>query len=175
MVGVSIEPDTKDWTWVLERACQECGFDPRGVAPGDLPGRFRATTARWRGALSGPDATRRPDERTWSRTEYACHVRDVHRLFAQRVRLMLDHDDPQFDNWDQDATAVQDRYDLQDPATVERELLEAGEAVAEVYAGVEADQWERPGRRSNGSAFTVATLGVYHLHDVEHHLWDVRR
>ena len=21
------EPDTKDWTWVLERACPECGFD----------------------------------------------------------------------------------------------------------------------------------------------------
>jgi hypothetical protein len=24
----AITPDTKDWTWVLERACPECGFDP---------------------------------------------------------------------------------------------------------------------------------------------------
>ena len=23
----TLEPDTKDWTWVLERACHECGFD----------------------------------------------------------------------------------------------------------------------------------------------------
>ena len=35
------------------------------------------------------------------------------------------------------------------------------------------DQWQRTGRRSNGSAFTVETLGRYHLHDVVHHLWDV--
>ena len=34
-------------------------------------------------------------------------------------------------------------------------------------------QWERTGRRSNGDLFTVQTLGVYHLHDVTHHLWDV--
>ena len=22
-----IVPDTKDWTWVLDRPCEECGFD----------------------------------------------------------------------------------------------------------------------------------------------------
>jgi hypothetical protein len=26
-----IVPDTKDWTWVLERPCPECGFDASGV------------------------------------------------------------------------------------------------------------------------------------------------
>ena len=24
---MSITPDTKDWTWVLERPCPECGFE----------------------------------------------------------------------------------------------------------------------------------------------------
>jgi hypothetical protein len=38
---------------------------------------------------------------------------------------------------------------------------------------VEGDQWERTGRRSNGSVFTVRTLAVYFLHDVEHHLADI--
>jgi hypothetical protein len=33
--------------------------------------------------------------------------------------------------------------------------------------------WDRPGLRSNGSRFTVASLGRYHLHDVVHHLRDV--
>ena len=28
-------------------------------------------------------------------------------------------------------------------------------------------------RRSNGSVFTVGTLAVYFLHDVEHHLHDL--
>jgi hypothetical protein len=39
---------------------------------------------------------------------------------------------------------------------------------------VRPDQWDRPGRRSNGSSFTATTLGQYFLHDVVHHLHDVR-
>lgn len=172
---MAIEPDTKDWTWVLEQACPECGFDPAGVEVRDLPDLIHENTRGWYGALDGPDAAVRPDAGTWSRLEYACHVRDVHRIFGERVRLMLDQDDPAFANWDQDVTAVEDRYDLQDPATVSVELVEAAADVAAVYAGVGADQWERRGRRSNGSVFTVATIGAYHLHDVVHHLVDIGR
>ena len=32
-----IEPDTKDWTWVLERPCPECGFDASSVSFDDVP------------------------------------------------------------------------------------------------------------------------------------------
>jgi hypothetical protein len=45
--------------------------------------------------------------------------------------------------------------------------------VASAYTGVEGAAWDRPGRRSNGSVFTIASLARYHLHDVEHHLVDV--
>jgi hypothetical protein len=34
-------------------------------------------------------------------------------------------------------------------------------------------QWDRRGLRSNGSQFTVLTLGQYFLHDLAHHLVDV--
>jgi hypothetical protein len=172
---MAIEPDTKDWTWVLQESCPECGFDPAAVDVHALPELVHENTRGWYGALDGADAAVRPDDATWSRLEYACHVRDVHRLFAERLRLMLEQDDPRFANWDQDVTAVEDRYDLQDPATVSVELVEAAAEVAAVYAGVAEDQWSRPGRRSNGSVFTVATLGVYHLHDVVHHLHDIGR
>ena len=47
------------------------------------------------------------------------------------LRLMLDEDDPEFENWDQDATAVEERYDEQDPDTVATELTVAAEDVAE--------------------------------------------
>ncbi|WP_221177277.1 DinB family protein [Nocardioides marmoriginsengisoli] len=170
---MAIEPDTKDWTWVLERPCPECGFDPSAIDATTLPDLIRSNTRGWYGVLDGADAAVRPGPQTWSRLEYACHVRDVHRLFGERVGLMLDQDDPQFANWDQDVTAIEDRYDEQDPSVVAVELVEAAADVAAVYAGVASDAWQRTGRRSNGSLFTVETLGIYHLHDVVHHLYDI--
>jgi hypothetical protein len=170
---VSIEPDTKDWTWVLERACPECSYDAAAVDPATLPDALRASARRWKVALADPDCAVRPAKNIWSPLEYACHVRDVHRVFDERLVRMLAEEDPLFASWDQDATAVEDHYDEQDPATVADELVAAAGAVADRYAGVSGDQWLRTGRRSDGARFTVASLGRYHLHDVEHHLYDV--
>lgn len=168
-----VEPDTKDWTWVLERPCPDCGLDVGSVDRADLGRMLRENAASWPVALSAPGATERPHPDVWSVTEYACHVRDVHRLFAQRVALMLSDDNPEFANWDQDVTAVESRYDLADPSEVGPELDAAAGAVADLYDSVEGTAWARPGRRSNGDAFTVESIGRYHLHDVAHHLWDV--
>ena len=86
---------------------------------------------------------------------------------------MLSEDAPTFPDWDQDETAVTERYGEQDPAVVGREVTEAAAALAGAFAGVPADAWDRTGLRSNGSEFTVLTLGQYVLHDLAHHLRDV--
>jgi hypothetical protein len=169
----TIEPDGKDWTWVLERPCPECGFVASGVDVATLGTAFRENAASWATALAGPGVAARPRGDVWSVLEYACHVRDVHRLFDERVRLMLGADEPRFANWDQDETAVTERYDEQDPAVVGPDLVAAAGAVADRYDAVPPDAWTRRGLRSNGSEFTVETLGRYHLHDVVHHLHDV--
>jgi hypothetical protein len=100
-------------------------------------------------------------------------VRDVFRLFDERLALMLAEDDAHFANWDQDATAIEARYDLQDPNTVGRELVAAGEALASRFDSVTGGQWQRTGVRSDGALFTVETFGRYLVHDPTHHLWDV--
>ena len=171
---MTIEPDGKDWTWVLERRCEECGFDAVEVSGTELSGHVLASAGAWVERLTvREDARQRPDPHTWSPLEYACHVRDVHRVMTGRVHRMLDDDDPGFESWDQDATAEQERYGEQDPQAVSSELVEAARAGAELLVGIRGDQWQRPGRRSDGFRFTVESLGRYWLHDVEHHLHDV--
>jgi hypothetical protein len=168
-----ITPDTKDWTWVLDRPCPECGFEAGAVEVSDVPEEISANAAAWDLVLQRPDVRRRPDDATWSALEYACHVRDVYRIFTARLRLMLELHDPLFENWDQDATAVQQRYDLQDPQQVRREVADAAEAAAAAFADVAPEQYGRLGRRSDGAVFTVRRLAQYFVHDPVHHLWDV--
>ncbi|MEO8827797.1 DinB family protein [Lapillicoccus sp.] len=167
-------PDDKDWTWTLERPCPECGFDAAMVEPVAIPALVRDAVSRWADVLARPEATRRPSPTTWSPLEYACHVRDVCTLFTERLRLMVEEDDPTFANWDQDETALDDRYWTQDPEVVGEQLADAGETLAVAYTRVGDGQWNRTGIRSNGSEFTVESLGRYLLHDLFHHVWDVQ-
>ena len=169
----TITPDSKDWTWVLERPCEECGFDSRTVAGPEIGDRVRANTAVWQQVLGRPDVATRPAPGVWSPLEYACHVVDVHRVFEARTALMLAEDDPLFENWDQDATAVAGRYAEQDPATVSGELSGAAAAAAARFDAVTGDEWARTGRRGDGAVFTVESLGRYFVHDWTHHLRDV--
>jgi DinB superfamily len=172
---MAITPDTKNWTWVLESRCPECGFDASTLSERDVAAELRNNAAEWPAVLERDTVRDRPDEGTWSALEYAAHVRDVFRVFAQRLALMLAEDDPTFANWDQDETAIADRYNEQDPAVVSRELVEAGNALAAAFDAVPDASWSRRGLRGDGAVFTVATLARYLAHDPVHHLWDVNR
>lgn len=175
IVAMPIVPDDKDWTWVVLRPCPECGFDASMLAVADVAAGIRDNAGRWRALVDHPLVAMRPSDDRWSGLEYACHVRDVYRLYDQRLARMLDEDDPLFENWDQDATAIEDAYGDQDPGTVVTDLEAAGARLADRFDGVSGDQWQRPGRRSDGAAFTVDTFSRYLLHDPVHHLWDVEQ
>ena len=169
-------PDDKSWTWVLERPCPECGFDASTTAAESVAALTRHNAQDWRALLAaGSIHAGRPRDDTWSSLEYACHVRDVFVRYDQRIRLMEDEDDPLFPNWDQDASAVDDHYDEQDAVRVVEELSDAAEALARRLDAISGDVWARPGRRSDGASFTIATISRYMVHDVIHHVWDLRR
>jgi hypothetical protein len=170
---MAITPDLKDWTWVLDRPCPECGFEAYAFPREEIGDRIRTNVERWRPVLADEHVRRRPDDATWAPLEYACHVRDVFRIYDERLALMLTRDEPGFPNWDQDATAIDDDYLGQDPARVMDELAGAGEQLARSFDGVAGDQWDRRGTRSDGAAFTVETFARYLLHDPIHHLVDV--
>ncbi|WP_028936999.1 DinB family protein [Pseudonocardia spinosispora] len=168
-----ITPDDRDWTWVLDRPCPECGLDVRSVGCEEVAQRLRANSAQWLPVLRRRDVALRPDPATWSPLEYACHVRDVFRIYDRRLQLMLTEHDPLYPNWDQDRTAIQDRYHEQEPSVVATELTAAGQRLAQRFDAVRGEEWSRPGRRSDGASFTVDTFSRYLLHDPVHHLHDV--
>jgi hypothetical protein len=173
---MTITPDTKNWTWVLERPCPECGFEAGAIARDDVPALLRANAEGWRRYFAENDAEElraRPEPAKWSPLEYACHVRDCNKIYFLRVGLMLAEDDPEYPNWDQDASAVEDEYGKQDPDEVIVELLATAEEVAGRFASVSAGQWERTGHRGDGADFTIESIARYFVHDPIHHLWDV--
>ena len=168
-----ITPDDKDWTWVLREPCPECGFDASTVDAGDVAHMVRTNAARWPELLADRRARRRPSDDRWSALEYACHVRDVFELYDERLVAMLADDGVQFANWDQDVTAVEQRYGEQDPAEVAAALTTAAERLARRFDAVEGDQWAHRGIRSDGATFTVDSFARYFIHDPVHHVHDV--
>lgn len=168
-----ITPDDKNWTWVLEKKCHDCGFDASSFDANRIGDALRDQVIRWKDVLQRDDVRMRPRPNVWSPLEYGCHVRDVFRIFNERLKLMLEAIDPAFENWDQDETAIADRYGLQKPEDVARVLAEAGDLLASRFDSVQPDQWMRRGFRSDGSVFTVESIAKYLLHDPVHHLWDV--
>jgi len=167
------EPDDKDWTWVLESRCPECGFDSGSLVRQQIGVLVMRSSKAWQEALAGPGVRSRPAPNVWSVLEYGSHCRDVCTIFEARVTSMLSQGNPLFANWDQDATALEQRYWEADPAVVADEIAAAGELAAAAFTAVADDQWLRKGRRSNGSVFTVESLGRYFVHDLVHHLHDV--
>lgn len=172
---MGIVPDGKNWTWVLERPCPECGFAGEHFDPRDAPSAIQHNARRWAELLAHPHVRARPNDHTWSALEYACHVRDVYRLYLYRLDLMRGEDGPQFPNWDQDQTAIDDRYDLQDPVEVAGELAVAADLLARAFADVRDDEWGRTGFRSDGAAFTIDSFTRYMVHDPVHHVHDAEQ
>jgi hypothetical protein len=168
-----IVADTKNWTWVIERPCPECSFDAStysdvGIAPAILD-----NAASWPAVLARPTVRDRPNDSTWSPLEYTAHVRDVLAVYRERLRLMVETDDPLYPNWDQDETAMAERYNEQDPVVIGEQLSANATDLAGAVAELSAEQWQRVGRRSDGVSFTVSNMLTYMTHDLVHHRWDV--
>ncbi len=168
-------PDTKDWTWVVDRPCPECGFDPASVVPEGIPAILADVARNFSLALGRADAGVRPDPRTWSAVEYGQHVADVLAVMTGRLELILASDGrgTVFADWDQDAAAVEKQYWCSTGPETAILIEERAAAAAEVWARPAGEQWGWPGTRSNGSQFTAARLGTYIVHDIVHHLHDV--
>jgi DinB superfamily len=184
--------------------CEECGFEydlseARRVGQSIVEGIAEfAVILRARDV----DVAARPQPSTWSPLEYGCHLRDV--LLVQRERVLAARraDRPSFDPMGRDERVEHDGYAEQDPDDVARQLTDAAQMFANVLNRLGPDQmgpdqmgpdqmgtdqmgtdqmgtdeWDRSvmynyPQRSERSLRWVA---VHTLHEIHHHLLDVRR
>jgi hypothetical protein len=100
-------------------------------------------------------------------------VRDVLRIGDARLLLMLVQVNPLFPNWDQDQTALDADYAGQDAGTVATGLAASAARFTADLESLSRAEWERTGRRSDGTGFTVDSFARYVAHDPIHHLADV--
>ena len=157
-----------------------CGLDLDSINPPDAVAALRSFPRRYRALLTGfeddedADALvrRRPDPSTWSALEYAAHVRDVFRLFDERIRRALASDGAEVADWDHEAAAA--GYADLEPAVVLDELVDGAERLAGAVADLPHDAWGRTVVRL-GESETVLDLARKAVHEGSHHLRDVER
>jgi hypothetical protein len=163
--------------------CDECGFEyDLSLAP-TAAAAIRAAVAEVAGILGGggghaaDDLRTRRQAGTWSPLEYGCHVRDV--LLVQRERVLAARraDRPSFDPMGRDERVEHDGYAAQDASDVARQLTDAAHMFANVLDRLPAGDldrtvmynYPRPSERS------LRWVAVHTLHEVRHHLLDIRR
>lgn len=160
--------------------CEECGYAYDLAAATRVAHEIRAGVAELAELLT-TTAPRTLAQRTapelWSPLEYACHVRDV--LLTQRERVLLARrvDIPAAVPMGRDERVAQEGYAEQDPAEVAEEVTIAGRLLANVLSRLDTADWELrliynwPQRTER----TLRWVAANTLHDVRHHLLDIRR
>jgi DinB superfamily len=159
--------------------CDACGFTYDDLPVAEIHSRLRASPDRFRQALvrvGAGLARQRPRPDVWSALEYACHVRDVLLIQRDRTVQALVETNPGFARMHRDERVGLARYDAHPPPVVADQLGLAAELCATVFEGLTAEQWARPliYNYPAPSPRDLAWLARNTVHEVEHHLADIR-
>ncbi|MBK5256172.1 MAG: DinB family protein, partial [Vicinamibacteria bacterium] len=108
---------------------------------------------------------RKPAPEKWSAMEVACHLRDVERLWADRIVKAAFSDTPAFYMLDVDALAAKNSYNTQDLAAAIKEFARLREDNLRLLRALPPSQWKRTGvhpKRGEISIERVVEIMVGH-------------
>ncbi len=160
--------------------CEECRYTYDLAAATRAGDDIRADVAELAGLLTTTDRAtlaRRTSPELWSPLEYCCHVRDM--LLTQRERVLLARrvDVPTAVPMGRDQRVAHEGYAEQDPVEVAEELTMASRLLAHVLSRLDPADWELRlvHKWPEHTERTLRWVAAHTVHDVHHHLLDVRR
>jgi hypothetical protein len=160
--------------------CTECGFDYDDLPVDDVPAMLRSFAPEYSGRLVDTAVTQlraHPFVGVWSALEYACHVRDVFEVQRQRVDQILTEDCPTLTPMGRDERVTRNHYNEQDPPVVAGELIDAASELADAYARLTAEEWQRTAIYNYPTVQERSLVWIARnaTHEAQHHLMDIDR
>ena len=153
--------------------CAECGFnfkeDKASLVArcGDFPEALKDVLE----SAANERIRARPVPEIWAPIEYAAHVGEALRWYAQRIRRVLDEDFPKLKPFDFDAAADAGEYRRRSVDMVLTDLRGACRELANIARPVSDLQLGRCGLGSDGSPRSVALLLARAHHEPVHTSW----
>jgi len=117
---------------------------------------------------------RRPAPDQWSIKEVCAHLRDSLEIDGERIRRMLEEDEPLIPGYDQEALARESDYQNASMPLVLTALRAFSGGNAYVLEGLSEEQWRRGGRHEERGPINVGGYAEQQAEHVRAHLEQLR-
>ncbi len=124
--------------------------------------------------LSDDELRRRPSPDDWSILEVCCHLRDYAEIEGQRVRRLVQEDEPAIEGWDEQGLAIERDYQGDDIRRVRTALRAFWGGLAYQLEGLTDEQWERAGAHPEIGRVTVRSRAERQVAHARAHLEQLR-
>jgi len=170
------------WQWhrIQAEPCPQCGDNPSALPAVSLGPLAVERAAAWRAFLDeADDAYLRhiPEPGVFSPLQYAAHVRDILRVYTDRIVLGAERDVPTVPIF-QPPQEVWEEYNQSGVDELAADLEAQARRLEDVGANLEPSAWSRIVVNDRGVygvyTFTLAGLACNAVHEAHHHLLDAK-
>jgi len=170
------------WQWprIQYEPCPQCGFNPSSIPPEELGGRAVELAAGWREFLVGADEAYLraiPEPGVNSPLQYGAHVRDILKVYGERMVLAVEQDNPTVPMFNP-PQEVWEAYNALEVEDLAADIEARAQRLAGIGATMDPSSWTRIVVNDRGQygvyTFTVAGLARNSVHEAHHHLLDAK-
>jgi hypothetical protein len=168
------------WQWARAQTdrCPQCGHHPAAAERATLGAQLIESADAWLAFLMEADDSYLrtiPAPGIFSPVQYGAHVRDILRVYGDRILIMLEEDDPVFPQFNPDES-VWDSYNQLSREDLADDIEAEARRLSDILDGLVPAQWSLTMIRDGGTdgvyKFTVVGLASYAVHEAHHHLLD---